>query len=163
MAFVSESIIDEVILDLDRSEDALERADSELAERQPAIVQFLHQEDLDLLTVLEQDFLLMLGLTIWEAARRVHPELPQIPAETLGSAEEANYARLAEATGRTFRDRLDGFFTGYPQEDLLAFVEDALLDDEDQIATPEGRETLFVTLKSLIDALETTIQAAGQS
>ena len=39
------------------------------------------------------------------------------------------------------------------QEDLLAFVEDNLVEDEDSVVTKEGREPMFVALKSVIDVL----------
>ena len=35
----------------------------------------------------------------------------------------------------------------------LAFVEDALSDDEEELITKEGRESIFVTMKSIIDCL----------
>ena len=48
---------------------------------------------------------------------------------------------------------MDVFFENYQQEDLLAFVEDSLIDDEDEIVTKVGREPMFVALKSIIDCL----------
>lgn len=153
MSFVPETIIDQVIEALDRSDEALEKADQEMADSQPDLMAFLTQEALDVLTEDERDYLLLLGLTLWESARRVQGDLPVLSAEQIGEAEERNYELLDKAQGATFRDRISIFFEGYPQEDLLAFVEDALTDDEDEYVTPEGRETLFVTLKSVIDAL----------
>lgn len=153
MKFIPEAIIDQVIEELNRSDEALEKADDLMADTQPDLVQFLTQEELDALTEEEQDYLLLLGLTIWEASRRVMGDLPVLSTEGIGQAEEANYARLENAQGKTFRERMDIFFEDYPQEDLLAFLEDALTDDEDDIVTHEGRETLFVTLKTVIDAL----------
>ena len=56
-------------------------------------------------------------------------------------------------TAKRFRDRMDIFFENYSQEDLLAFVEDNLVEDEDSLVTKEGREPMFVALKSVIDIL----------
>lgn len=154
MKFVSEAIIDQVIESLDQSDEALEKSDQEMADIQPAVVDFLTQEAFDLLTEEEQDYLLLLGLTLWESARKVNDSIPVISAESLGDAEEANYDILEKATGKNFHDRMDVFFQDYPQEDLLAFVEDALADEDGEIVTSEGRETLFVTLKTLIDVLD---------
>lgn len=153
MKFVSETIIDQVIEALDQSDEALEKADQEMADSQPAIMDFLTQEAFDLLTEEEQDYLLLLGLTLWESSRKVNGDIPEIQAEALGDAEEANYAILEKASGKNFQDRMDIFFQEYPQEDLLAFVEDALADEDGELVTPEGRETLFVTLKTLVDVM----------
>jgi hypothetical protein len=153
MKIVPEATIDAVIEELNRSDAALEKADEEMAASQPELMAFLTQEAFDVLTEEEQDYLLLLGLTLWESARRTQGELPALSAEVIGEAEEANYALLEQAQGGNFRDRMDVFFRDFPQEDLLAFVEDALTDDEDDMVTPEGRETIFVTLKTVIDAL----------
>ena len=48
---------------------------------------------------------------------------------------------------------MDVFFEDYAQEDMLAFVEDNLVEDEDSTITKEGREPIFVALKSVIDVL----------
>ncbi|HMN89044.1 MAG TPA: hypothetical protein PKE68_03425 [Saprospiraceae bacterium] len=51
-------------------------------------------------------------------------------------------------------DRLNVFFDQYLQEDLLAFIEEALADDDDDpIVTKEAREGMFVVLKTLTDCL----------
>lgn len=153
MKFVSENTIDAVIEDLNKSDAALEKADQAMADTQPDLMAFLTQEGFDALTDEEKDYMLMLALTIWESARRTMGELPALDTDLIGEAEEANYTLLDNASGGQFRERMDVFFKDYPQEDLLAFVEDALTDDEEDMITPEGRETLFVTLKTIIDAL----------
>jgi len=48
---------------------------------------------------------------------------------------------------------LDIFFKDYPQEDLLAFAEDALTEDDDSPVTAEGREPMMVFLKTAIDVM----------
>lgn len=153
MKFVPESTIDDVIESLDQSDEALEKADDLMAQTQPSLIQFLTQEEFDALTEDERDYLLLLGLTIWESARRTVGEIPEISAEAIGQAEEANYEKLEQSGGSNFHDRMDIFFADYPQEDLLAFVEDALNEDEDNMVSAEGRETLFISLKTIIDAL----------
>ncbi|MEO0876376.1 MAG: hypothetical protein AAFY48_17390, partial [Bacteroidota bacterium] len=46
------------------------------------------------------------------------------------------------------------FFKQHPaEEELLALVEDAILDDDESPVTNEGREPIFVSLKSIIDCL----------
>ena len=70
------------------------------------------------------------------------------------NAEERNWTILKLAKGRDFQERLNAFFEDHPEkEDLLSFIEDALLEDEDSPVTAEGREPLFVSLKTVIDCL----------
>ena len=54
---------------------------------------------------------------------------------------------------RKFNEKIDPFFKDYPQEDLLAFVEDSLVQDEDSEITNEGRDYIFIALKTIIDSL----------
>jgi hypothetical protein len=63
---------------------------------------------------------------------------------------------MENSTGKQFSDRLNPFFEGYPQEDLLAFAEEAVTEDEgepDGIIGKEAREPIFVALKTMIDVL----------
>jgi hypothetical protein len=79
-----------------------------------------------------------------------------VSEDEIGEAEEKNYEILESSTAKKFRDRLDPFFEGYEQEELLAFAEEAVLEDEDDpdsVVTKEGREPIFITMKTLIDVL----------
>jgi len=76
-----------------------------------------------------------------------------ITEEALSIAEETNWGKMQEVSAKKFRERLDVFFSSTSQEDLLAFIEDALLDEEEGILSKEGREPIFIILKSIIDAL----------
>ena len=58
--------------------------------------------------------------------------------------------------GKSLSEKLDVFFDEYEQEELLALAEEAILEDEDDpegIVTKEGRELIFVALKTVIDVL----------
>lgn len=155
MKFVTENHIDKAIESLNHSDTQLESLELDFAAQQPAVVQFITQEGFDVLTMEEKDLLHLLGLTIWRAATEAGNDLPELTVEDLGEAEEANYQQLESVAKGDFKAKMDLFFTDYPQEDLLALVEDALCDDEeDMVVTPEGRDLILVTLKSLIDAFE---------
>ena len=59
---------------------------------------------------------------------------------------------INEVTSKQFRDRLNVFFEKTSQEDLLAFIEDSLLEEEEELVTKVGREPMFIALKSIIDS-----------
>lgn len=154
LPFVSEKIIDAVGEALDK-DDAYEKAIEEMADQQPAIVALALSEDFQVFSEEERDFFLYLALIMWKSICKVGAPAMATP-EDIEAAEEVNWAILEQSSGATFHDRLDPFFENPVQEDLLAFIEDAVSeeeDDEDNIITKEGREAMFVSLKSVMDVL----------
>jgi hypothetical protein len=158
MKFVSEQVIDAVIDDLDAlDEQKYERQLEAFAESQPVVMAYLfNEENFHLLTEDERGFTQYLCLIAWMSIERELGKLDPVSEELIGEAEEKNYEVLDLSTAKAFRERVTPFFEGYPQEDLLAFIEEAVLEDEDDpdaIVTKEGRETVFVAAKSVLDAL----------
>lgn len=157
--FVGENIIDQIAAALDDSA-AAEAAVLALQEAQPPLAAYLMQENFEVLTHSEREHMLFLATVIWRACDQVFAALPEVSAKTITEAEEANWILLSEAKGKNFRDRLDIFFADTPQEDLLAFVEDMLVSDEDQEITPMAREAFFISLKTVVDVLTTEPEAS---
>jgi hypothetical protein len=100
-------------------------------------------------------------LVVWNAWDAVHGRQPFISPEALSEAEEKNWELLEATPAKRFRERLDVFFAHSTQEDLLAFLEDMLAepeedegDDAELSVSREGREPMFVLLKSVVDCLE---------
>lgn len=158
MKFVSEKVIDGIIDQLDTlSDDQYEKKMDAFAQAQPMIVAYLfNEENFHLLTEDEKGFLQYLCLIAWLSFEKVNGKTEPVSEEMLGNAEERNYEILEASTAKKFRDRLNPFFEGYPQEDLLAFIEEAVLEDEDDpeaMVTKEGREMIFIAGKTMIDAL----------
>ena len=154
MAFISEQQIDEAASALNDSEAAYQKALSSFQEKQPVLLSYFFTENFQAFTQAEKEYLLYLLLIIWEAFRRSGASAPLITEPQLAAAEEFNWNLMEQSRARGFHQRLDAFFHAYPQEDLLAFAEDALgEDEEEQIVTPEGREAMFICLKTAIDCL----------
>ncbi len=155
MKFVSEDIIDQVIETLETLNDDQYEAQMEaFSIAQPVVFTWLFSEQFDLLTEDEKGFLQYLALIAWLSFEQENGPTEPISEEELGEAEERNYEVLENSTAKKFRDRLDPFFKNTPQEDLLAFVEEAVLEEEDEsdpIVTAAGREPIFVGVKSIID------------
>ncbi len=151
MKFVSEETIDSVAEELDSVDHAYETAVAELEERQPVVLAYLFTENFEAFSQTERDFTLYLLIVLWKSIEKVNGPAHPIGEDELMEAEEKNWSLLQTVQANRFHERLDVFFKDYPQEDLLAFVEDALSDEEDEWVTKEGREAVFVTLKSMID------------
>ncbi|MBK7873027.1 MAG: hypothetical protein IPJ74_21325 [Saprospiraceae bacterium] len=154
MQFVSEEVLDNIVERFDDSESAYEKAVEQFEQSQPILLSYLFSEDFEVFTSDEKEFMLLLATIIFSANQEVNGLRSQIDEKAIADAEEANWAKLEGANVSRFHERLDMFFDDYGQEDLLAFIEDALADDEeDPIVTKEAREAMFVTLKTVIDCL----------
>lgn len=147
-------IIDEVTEELSASEKALEHTLGLMNEQQPVLLGYLFSESFEAFEEQEREFLLFLSSVIWKSIFRVWGSQNQVTERQIENAEERNWTILKLAQGRDFQERLNVFFEEHPgKEDILSFVEDALLEDDDSPVTAEGREPLFVSLKTIIDCL----------
>ena len=156
MKFIPESAIDQTVEKLSESA-SLDEAIKELAEAQPFLVAYLSSETTSAFSNEEKDFLFFATSVIVSSIERIEPKLSLLGLEMLTEIEEQNFTTLTETKGKDFRDRITIFFENYPQEDLLAFAEDALEEDEENLITAEGREYLFVMLKTIIDTFHKSL------
>ena len=157
MIFVSEEVIDAVIDTLEAySDEQYETQMETFSEAQPVLFAWLFSEEFELLNEDEKGYLQYLALIAWKSVVEVNGPLEAVSEQEIGEAEENNYEMLEASTAKKFRDRLDPFFEGSPQEDLLAFAEEAVLeseDDPDSLVSKDGREPIFIALKTIVDVL----------
>lgn len=151
MKFISEETIDRIAEEIGASEQAFKEATIDLSMEQPNIVAYIFSDNFDLFTAAEKQYFLFLVLVIFKSVKSEMEDLPRTSAEALGMFEEKNWELINEVTSKQFRDRLNVFFENTSQEDLLAFVEDSLLEEEEELVTKVGREPMFIVLKSIID------------
>ena len=153
MKFISEAIIDQVIDQLAETPDIYIQEIEILQAKYPVIIAYLFSESFRMLSQEEREFMLYLAMVILKSIEREQGQLPAITEASLEGAEDQNWEQFQNAGGSTFRDKLNVFFENTPQEDLLAFLEDSLEEDEEQPITKEGKELIFVSLKSIIDSV----------
>lgn len=65
--------------------------------------------------------------------------------------DELNWGKRDKST--SFEKSKDLLFEKYPEEDLLAFVEDIITEDDDENLSDVGKEIIFLNAKSYIDTL----------
>ena len=147
MKFISEIEIDKVIERLN-DEGEFDKASKNLIENQPALIGYLDGEGFKILTSEEQDLLWYCLLVVVESSSPGYA----VSVQDLLDKEEENYDLVGDQM--TFDIIADQLFEEYGQEDLLAFVEDTLIPDEETFITPVGRKVLFLSLKSVIDVLD---------
>ena len=154
--FISEKIIDAKAAEITADDVAIINS---FREQQPAVLAYLFSESFQILTQEEHEYLLYQALVILQSCLAVFEEIEELSAEEFEDTEERNWAVFTDAPGKDFRTKLDVFFKDYQQEDLLAFVEDSLViseegeEKDDFEVTKEGREPIFIALKTLIDCL----------
>ncbi|HKK76351.1 MAG TPA: hypothetical protein VJ953_14830 [Saprospiraceae bacterium] len=154
MEFIDEETIDQIAVQLGTSEATREAAVEALREEQPVLLAYLFSENFEVFLNREREYVLFLVLVIVESVKhKTGQALPVITEDMLGEVEESNWTKMRTVSAQRFRERLDVFFEDTTQEDLLAFVEDALIDEEEGLLSKEGREPIFIVLKSVIDAL----------
>ena len=145
---ITERQIDDIIDHLERQDD--KEIIEEISQSQPALLSYVLSEGFEMLTKDENKIMIFLFLVIYSA---FGSELEPIEPSDIESTEDKNWEIFNETSGTEFQDKITPFFKDYTQEDLLAFVEDALVDDEDSFVTKEGKELLFIGLKTTIDTL----------
>lgn len=148
---IEEKYID-IAIDLLGDEILFRRKSANLITTQPSIIAYLESEGFQILSNEEKDLMWYCILVIIEAIIQSEEELESIMLEEIEEAEELNYSKVGEKNLK-FSDVADLMFDQYEEEDLLAFVEDTLIPDEEEFPTPVGRKVIFISLKTLIDAL----------
>lgn len=156
MQFVSESTIDKTAEIIGSSENLTELI-KDFKEKQPVILAYLFSENFKLLSQKEREYMMFLALVIWKACETTNPDLNQVTEKIIEDLEENNWEKFHKVISRKFNERIDIFFKDFPQEDLLAFVEDGLVLDEDSVITKEGRDYIFIALKTIIDSLQASV------
>jgi hypothetical protein len=149
--FISETVIDDVVANLEMAN--FEYEVEFFTQKYPVLIEYWGAEDFSLLTDDERELMLYLMLILSKAVEQARGKITPLSNLAIENAEERNWERLDGVTAKRFRERMDIFFENYEQEDLLAFVEDNLVEDDDSMVTKEGREPIFVALKSVIDVL----------
>ena len=140
----------------DVEDNDMEQLMLELTEAQPVVAAYVFAEGFQVLTEAERAYMLFLVTSVWHTLRdTIEAALPTVTEAALGAAEEANYTLLEGVRAKTFRDKLTVFFENSAEEDLLAFIEDALTleADDESVLTPEGQLPIFIGVKAVADCL----------
>ena len=156
MKVITEDQVDEAALVIGNLNDYEELLVT-LSETQPALINYLYSESFQSFTAEEQQLFLFVGLVIWKSIDQQYDAIPELSEEDIANTEEKNWNLMDSLSKGDFRTRLTPFFDEYSQEDLLAFVEDSVTPDEDNVVTEEGKEYLFISLKTIIDSFQVVL------
>ena len=153
MEFVPESMIDSYI-EKYQDELSFQVAWQQMGEENNIILQFIHPDRLELLSEKEEGVMQFVACILYFSTREKLGKPPFIQGQLLEEKEDLNWELWNKHIKKSVSYALDVFFEEYPQEDLLAFVEDSLQPDEDSEISPAGAEIILVTAKSIIDTID---------
>lgn len=150
---VTEQDIDQILNMFENGGEMIDEMIEHTLNRYPPVSYYLTQVDQDILTGMEYDQLLVGAAVILEAFRNSgEVDLTDDVLDLLSEQEDLNWKKILAQNGK-FHQKLDAFFEGYPEEDLLAFIEDSLVDEGEGSLSPVGQEVIFIKLKTLTDVL----------
>lgn len=149
---ILESTIEAVCTRFDTTEKLAQAIDN-LGQDQPHIAAYLKPENHKLLTEEEYGLLWFMTVVVVQSYEDTFGPARTLSQKQIGEAEEQLWATMNEQKAKNFRDKLNVFFDQIPEEEILAFVEDNLIDDDDEIVSPAGREYLFVGCVAILISL----------
>jgi len=150
--YISEEIIEKQLKELE-DEAFGQQWMEDLLQKEPILAGFLFSEDLKILEDEEQSFYAYLVVAIWSSVATNEYASAQCEPERIDELEEKNWEVFSNAKG-DFRSKMDGFFESFPQEDLMALIEDMLeSESEDEFLTKEGKELVLIKTKTMLDVL----------
>lgn len=154
---IKENTIESIVERYDSGKKSYENDLQDVMEKYPMITGFILQESNEVLTEEEKDLHWFITTIIIQAIESEGIQLA-LSDKKLQENEEQNWVIYEQTKAGSFYDKVSPLFEGYPQEDLLAFVEDMVqIDDEnpdDNKITKIGREVIFMSAKSIIDLLD---------
>ncbi len=153
MKFISEDIINPVIDEISDDEALYEERMLTFSEAQPFLLAFLLSEGFNVLEEEEKSLLFYLSMILYYSVLSEYPEMDIVELDQIQAVDEENWTVVDRSKFKSMKEIADHFFDGYAQEDLLAFVEDALGEDEEYQISNIGRNVIFVSMKSFIDVL----------
>jgi hypothetical protein len=148
---VSENTIDSIAEKVESKELNIDDFIETFSSEQEELWNYIEKEIFPVLTKEETDYLLFISFIIYESIIASGIEIKEIDLNNFQEIEESNWLRFEESKSKMFKAKLDVFFKDYEEEDILAFIEDMLTLEEEDVITPIGREPIFVFCKSFAD------------
>jgi len=112
---------------------------------------YLASDNFDVLNDGERKVMFFCCEVIFHAYKNCHGEFPELDMDAFYINEEKNWTIRENAS--SWDECKDTFFKESEEEDMLAFVEDILVDDEDESMTDIGKEFIFILCMSYVDTI----------
>jgi len=104
----------------------------------------------------ESELLIFLGLSIWKMMTRAEGPLPSVTPARLDEIEENNLKMLEYLAGESDEDfitTVEMIIDNYPQSEILRYVVDELMLNNQVPVSDENKGHMLISLKTAIDCL----------
>lgn len=142
---ITEALIEQILQEIESEE-----FEDNFATAQAEYWHYLNSESFKGLSTPEHQLSHFISSVIFHTVAASEAELPDFEIDSFQNLEEQNWAE--RESHKNWAAAKDAFFDNYKEEDLLAFVEDMLADEEGEL-TDLAKEVIFITAKSYVDFL----------
>ncbi len=135
----------------------IEKLLNDFGDSQPAALNYLMQDDFEVMGEVEHELMLFSAMQIWYIMKTELETMQTPNEEEIDDAQDENWAtaeNLPAQKGRSFEEYVEPMIATYPQSELMYFVLDAFEEDEgdDEFSiNKESRLPIFLALKTLVD------------
>lgn len=153
---ITETNIDNILDQLEADQSYQETLTSRLEVMYEEYVNYLNQEIVTILSEEEGDLLFFIHSILLEAFLRGDDSLKIFEMDAFYNAEEAMWSSYEDNIKAPFRDRINSVFEASKEEDALAFVEDSLVEpeeDEDFQLSSTGRDVIWNVSAAFVEVL----------
>lgn len=133
----------------------LQRYMNQMSREQPAILAYLLTLDGDPFNQNEMGYILFIAMVVWQAMKQSPQGLRSVPIEAVEQADEANFAfleRFLSAGDEDFETAVAKMLMEYPEPEVLRYIVEALMEEDEEPFRDEYRGLAFVRLKTVLDA-----------
>ncbi len=153
---ITEKQIETVLDQMEESEVSIADTVNDLESKHPALFSYIVSPQFsEVLNERERDYFHFLVVSIYMIINEYYLKGKEysITEDELGDMEEKVWELWETDSDGDFHEKLDIFFENTEEEDLLALIEDALIETEDELITEIGREPVFVALETIKEVL----------
>ena len=156
MKKVTPELVDKVVVSFEKlTDEKIESLIQELEEHQPAALAYVLSEDFEALGEEENEILLLDALMLWQIINQAYESIDTPDSEKVDQLQFDNWKaseELKATKGQSFDDFVEPMIADYPEDELLYFVLDTLIDEDDEDdMNSESKLPIFIALKTLCD------------
>ena len=155
MKKITPELIDTIVVNFEQFTDGkIEELIQELGEHQPDALAYILSKDFEALGDEENEILLLDTLMLWQIVNQGFETINVPNSDKVDQLQFDNWKaseELKPTKGQSFDDFVEPMIADYPEDELLYFVLDTLIDDEDEDMNSESNLPIFIALKTLCD------------
>jgi hypothetical protein len=145
---------------------------NQMQAEQPVIIAYLLALEDSIFNEHEREIIFYLGMVVWQMMKQSKRRLRKVTERKLKQAEEANFdflEHLSASPEADFESATQAMIATYPEPEVLRYVVEAIMEEEedydpdDPPVRDEYRGLAFVHLKTVLDALTSSLAAAPRS